>query len=121
MAKKKVVKAKKPTFEESLQQLESIVANLESGKLGLEESLEQYEQGVKHLKSCYSQLNTAERRIELVSKVDASGRVTAESYEDAVDSSLEEKGDSRSRKRTAKAKTKRRPSATEVDDESSLF
>lgn len=73
MAKKKVAKSKKPTFEQSLAELESIVAKLEGGQLGLADSLEEYEQGVKHLKSCYNQLTAAERRIELVSKVDASG------------------------------------------------
>ena len=121
MGKKKVAKTKTISFEESLAELETIVSSLESGKLGLEESLEQYEQGVRHLKFCYSQLNSAERRIELVSKVDSTGRVATESYEDAEESSLQEKGDSRSRKRTAKPKSKRSAARTEVDDETSLF
>lgn len=117
--KKKVAKSKQPTFEESLTALESIVAKLEGGQLGLAESLEEYERGVKHLKSCYQQLAAAERRIELVSQVDADGRAHTEPFDDESSASLDEKGEARNRRRgTAKAK---RPSASEVDEGSSLF
>jgi exodeoxyribonuclease VII small subunit len=34
-------------FEQSLQQLEKIVNKMESGDLGLEQSLDQFEQGIK--------------------------------------------------------------------------
>lgn len=119
MAKKKVAKSKKPTFEQSLAELESIVAKLEGGQLGLADSLEEYEQGVKHLKSCYNQLTAAERRIELVSKVDASGTPQTEPFEDESSAALDEKGATRNRRRSApKAK---RAKGGEVDDVSSLF
>jgi exodeoxyribonuclease VII small subunit len=38
---------KAPSFEESLEQLEQIVKDLEDGDLPLEKSLEIFEQGVK--------------------------------------------------------------------------
>ena len=119
MAKKKIAKSKQPTFEESLEQLESIVAKLEGGQLGLAESLEEYESGVKHLKSCYQQLSAAERRIELVSKVDADGEPQTEDFDDESSASLDEKGTTRNRRRSV-PKSKRR-SSSEVDDSSSLF
>ncbi len=119
MAKKKSAKSKQPTFEESLAKLESIVAKLEGGQLGLAESLEEYESGVKHLKSCYQQLSAAERRIELVSKVDADGEPQTEPFDDESSVSLDEKGAARSRRRSA-PKAKRRASS-DVDDGSSLF
>lgn len=119
MAKKKIAKSKPPTFEESLEQLESIVAKLEGGQLGLAESLEEYESGVKHLKSCYQQLSAAERRIELVSKVDADGEPQTEDFDDESSASLDEKGATRNRRRSV-PKSKRRTSS-EVDDSSSLF
>ena len=39
--------AKKPTFEQALEQLEQIVAEIEQGKVPLEESIEKYAQGVR--------------------------------------------------------------------------
>ncbi|NOZ40213.1 MAG: exodeoxyribonuclease VII small subunit [Planctomycetes bacterium] len=118
MPKKKTTKSKRPTFEESLAELETIVAKLEGGQLGLAESLEEYELGVKHLKSCYQQLSTAERRIELVSQVDASGEPQTEPFDDESSASLDEKGATRSRRRSVKRGAVKR---SEVDDASSLF
>jgi len=118
VAKKKAAKAKQPSFEESLQQLEAIVAKLEDGKLGLADSLEQYEQGVQHLRACYEMLSQAERRIELVSGLDSAGRPRTEPFEDPGGADLDEKGSARSRRRSMKSA---RSSKSEVDDASSLF
>ena len=79
MAKKKPA-SPPPTFEESIAQLERVVGELESGNLGLAESLGHYEAGVKHLKSCYLLLEQAERKIELLSGVDASGNPISEPF-----------------------------------------
>ncbi len=56
--------AKTPTFEESVAQLEQIVAAIESGQIGLEESLAKYEQGMDLVKRCRAILTSAEKRIE---------------------------------------------------------
>ncbi|HVX86331.1 MAG TPA: exodeoxyribonuclease VII small subunit [Phycisphaerae bacterium] len=53
-----------PTFEESVAQLEGIVAAIESGQVGLEESLAKYEQGMELVKKCRGILDRAEKRIE---------------------------------------------------------
>ena len=50
-------------FEKALQQLEKIVSRMESGELGLEDSLEQFETGVKLAKSCQDRLASAELRV----------------------------------------------------------
>jgi len=112
VAKKKTTKSKQISFEQSLQDLEAIVGNLESGKLGLAESLEQYEQGAKHLKACYELLSNAEQRIALVSGIDSSGKPRTKQFDGSEDESLKAKGSARSRRRSAKG---------EVDDGSSLF
>lgn len=57
---------KKKSFEESLKELETIVAKLESGELILEQSLEQFEVGTKLYKECKSQLSIAEKKIALL-------------------------------------------------------
>ena len=51
-------------FEKSLQHLEKIVSQMESGELGLEESLEQFEKGIKLAKNCQDKLANAELRVE---------------------------------------------------------
>ena len=61
------------SFEESLLKLESIVADLEDGSLGLEESMQSFETGVGLLKTCYSILERAEQRIEILTGFDKQG------------------------------------------------
>jgi exodeoxyribonuclease VII small subunit len=51
------------TFEESLIELERTVRELEEGRLGLDEALARYEQGVGLIKRCYTRLREAEQRI----------------------------------------------------------
>ena len=62
--------AKEPalTFEQSVAQLEQIVAAIESGQIGLEESLAKYEQGMALVKRCRAILDSAEKRIEQLSE-----------------------------------------------------
>ena len=56
------------TFEQSVAQLEQIVAAIESGQIGLEESLAKYEQGMALVKRCRGILYSAEKRIEQLSE-----------------------------------------------------
>jgi len=51
-------------FEKSLRQLEKIVARMEAGELGLEESLDQFETGIGLAKECQETLVSAELRVE---------------------------------------------------------
>ena len=55
-------------FEEALQELEQILAEIESGQVGLEESLVKYERGTFLIQHCRGVLNGAEKQIELLSK-----------------------------------------------------
>lgn len=61
--------AEKPErFEDSLDDLESIVSQLESGAKPLEESLALYEKGIAALRKCHGILDKAEKRIKLLVK-----------------------------------------------------
>jgi len=71
-----------PSFEQSLVRLEEIVHQLEEGNLPLEESLTRYEEGVKLLRQAYDLLQKAERKIELLSGIDAEGNPTTEPFDD---------------------------------------
>ncbi|MCC7499463.1 MAG: exodeoxyribonuclease VII small subunit [Bryobacterales bacterium] len=67
-----------PSFETGLEELETIVKELESGDLPLQRSLELFEKGMKLSKACRKQLEEAESRVEiLVRKGDT---VTAEPF-----------------------------------------
>lgn len=93
-----------PSFEQGLLQLETIVHELEDGRLGLSEALGRYESGVKLLKQCYMLLEHAERRIELLTGVDAEGNPVTEAWDDAASASLDEKAQKRSRRRSAQSR-----------------
>jgi exodeoxyribonuclease VII small subunit len=70
------------SFEQALTVLEQIVRDLEEGRLGLAESLARYEEGVKLLRQCHGLLEQAERRIELLTGMDASGNPITEPFDD---------------------------------------
>jgi exodeoxyribonuclease VII small subunit len=66
------------TFEAALEQLQTIVHELEEGELGLEASLARFEEGVRLLRTCYVILEQAEQKIEILTGADAAGNpVTA--------------------------------------------
>jgi exodeoxyribonuclease VII small subunit len=54
------------TFEKALEELESIVARMEEGKLPLEESLAAYQRGAELLKFCETKLTDAQARIAIL-------------------------------------------------------
>ena len=53
-----------PSFEQAIERLESIVDELESGSLSLEESIARYEEGMGLSKQLTRTLDEAEKRIE---------------------------------------------------------
>ena len=62
-------KVKKPSFEDTLQRLETIVGKMESGEATLEKSLDWFEEGMELIKSCRDELEQAEQKVqELVEK-----------------------------------------------------
>ena len=59
---------KKPTFESQIEALEAIVNHLEKGDLPLNESLTQFEKGIKLTKDCQDMLNQAEQKVSMLSE-----------------------------------------------------
>jgi len=56
------------SFEDALAELEQIVAEIEGGEIGLEDSLVKYERGNFLIQHCRGVLGAAEKQIELLSK-----------------------------------------------------
>lgn len=63
-----MARAKKLTFEQSLQRLEEIVAQLERGEASLEQSLSLFEEGTKLTGDCTRLLDTAEQKVTQITK-----------------------------------------------------
>jgi exodeoxyribonuclease VII small subunit len=57
-----------PTFEAGLQELESIVKEMETGELPLERAIALFEQGMKLSEACRKQLEEAETRVEILTR-----------------------------------------------------
>ena len=56
------------SFEDSLKQLETIVAKLERGDLPLEESVRLFEEGIQLSNACKTDLETAEGKVQVLLK-----------------------------------------------------
>ena len=55
-------------FEQQLEKLNTIVEQMESGKLSLEDSLAKFEEGIKLTRQCQSALKTAEQKVKLLTE-----------------------------------------------------
>ncbi len=70
-------------FEQALERLENRVAEMESGRLSLEDMLTAFEEGRRLAQHCHRKLNEVERRIEVLNR-DAEGRETLTPFPDQV-------------------------------------
>ena len=66
MATKETIKDK--DFEQELKKLEKIVTKMESGKLNLEDTLKEYEDGIKLAGQCQSLLKAAEQKVKILTE-----------------------------------------------------
>lgn len=57
-----------PDFETAMTELEALVQRMESGELSLEDSLKEFERGVKLTRICQSSLKVAEQRVKLLTE-----------------------------------------------------
>ena len=73
------MKDKDLKFEDAMKKLEKIVAELESGSLGLDESLKKYEEGIALSSFCTKKLNEAQKKVQVLSKK-ASGALEATDF-----------------------------------------
>ena len=62
------------TFDEMLQELETLVRNLESGHVGLEEAMNAYKRGMVLKKECETKLSEAKAQIDKL--IIESGKIT---------------------------------------------
>lgn len=66
MSKKSPAIPKSTKFEDALSELEELIEKLEGGDQSLEESLVQFERGMKLSKFCQQSLTDAEKKIKIL-------------------------------------------------------
>jgi exodeoxyribonuclease VII small subunit len=76
-------KTKTPDFEQSLAELEALVAKLEQGDVPLEDALKTFERGVALTRQCQTALRTAQQKVEVLLARD--GGETIEPFADEDD------------------------------------
>ncbi|MBN2059001.1 MAG: exodeoxyribonuclease VII small subunit [Deltaproteobacteria bacterium] len=67
-------------FEEALKQLEEIVRDLESGDLSLEDSLKNFERGMKLIKFCSEKLEEVEQKVNILVK-ESDGKYSTQPFD----------------------------------------
>ena len=70
----------KINLEKALEDLESLVEELESGDLPLEEAMKKFEQGIKLTRGCQAALKDAEQKVQVLLK-SAGGDEELEDFE----------------------------------------
>jgi exodeoxyribonuclease VII small subunit len=75
---------KREDFENKLKRLEEITSKLESGELGLEESIEAYREGIELSRSLIATLREAEKKIQLIQKEAVSEFESIEEFDRAT-------------------------------------
>ena len=63
-------KKRLPDFEKSLEELEALVAQMESGDLSLDDSLKQFKRGVELTRHCQEVLAKAQQTVEKLTDID---------------------------------------------------
>lgn len=91
----------RPTFEAALAELQQVLESLEDGSVGLEESLQRFERGTALLRHCYALLESAERRIEILTGRDADGNPVTAPFDSEATHQPEQPKAGRRRRRPA--------------------
>lgn len=90
MSSKAKPQAAELNFEKAMDRLETIVEQMESGKLPLEDLIVRYEEGMNLVKVCQDRLTKAEQKIEIIARNNA-GKPVVKDFEPAAESNNDEK------------------------------
>ena len=103
-------------FEAALGQLAALVGQLESGGLGLSESIDAYERGVGLLRRLHEELAHAEERVSVLVRIDDEGRPVLAPH-DTADTAAAEQPATRRGGRSRTGRTKSLPGMDERSEE----
>ena len=75
-------------FEGAMDRLETIVGQMESGKLPLDDLIVRYEEGMKLVKICQERLATAEQKIEIIAR-NSAGKPVVKDFEPGAEANID--------------------------------
>ncbi len=75
--------AKKKTFEKAMEQLEQVVADLETGDIPLDKALQKFEEGMALSKFCADRLDETEKKVSLL-LADSQGQLEEHDFSEEV-------------------------------------
>jgi|SRR5438270_9594681 len=78
-------------FEKAMDRLESIVEQMESGKLPLDDLIVRYEEGMNLVKVCQERLSNAEQKIEIIAR-NSAGKPIVKKFEPGAESKNDDSG-----------------------------
>lgn len=97
------------SFEQAMERLDEIVSSMEGERMSLEDMVRSYEEGVSLLRVCRNRIDTAKRRVEMIT-ADLEGNKAALAPFDpaaaAPESAGADEGESKSKGRRSKTETK---------------
>ncbi len=70
--------SEKLTFEQAIERIEAIVAQMEDGTLGLDEMMARFEEGRVLIRFCRERLHEVEKKVELL--LEKEGELTTEPF-----------------------------------------
>lgn len=82
-----------PSFEEALDQLESLIERIEGGEVGLEQSIAEYERGMTLIRRCREILERAQQRVEELSRDQLPGGGSSKPARDGKPRGKDDSGD----------------------------
>lgn len=112
--------AESVSFEAALAELQRIVADLEDGRVSLEESLARFERGISLLKTCYQTLERAEQKIELLVGQKSDGTIVTQPFDATATADQESPTAGRRKPKRTKAEPAA-PAEDDASDSQSLF
>jgi exodeoxyribonuclease VII small subunit len=60
--------AKQAKLEDSLKQLEEVIAKLESGDISLEDSFKEYQKGMEMIRLCHATIDKIEKEVQVIAE-----------------------------------------------------
>ena len=78
-------------FEQAMERLDAIVEAMESGEIGIEESISKYEEAMQLAAHCRRILDESEQRIKKI-QIDSAGQLQTEPFEPPTGPANEDEG-----------------------------
>ena len=97
------------SFEQAMERLDEIVSSMEGERMSLEDMVRSYEEGVGLLRVCRNRIDTAKRRVEMITADLEGNKATLAPFDPAAaasESTGTDEGESKSKGRRSKTETK---------------